>query len=99
MTSEKVVYELPYPGILPDNPLYFVKIVRDRIIEFLTRDNIKKAQLYLLFSDKRAASALVLVQNGKNSLAITTLSKGEKYFDQIPLFDQLKKQEFLLHPN
>ncbi len=91
--SDKVVYELPYPGILPDNPLYFVKIVRDRIVEFLTRENIKKAELYLLFSDKRAAAALELAQNGKDELAISTLSKGEKYFSKIPkLLSDSKKQ-------
>ncbi len=82
--NEKVVYDLPYPGILPDHPLYFVKIVRDRTTEFLTRDNVKKAQLYLLYSDKRAAMAMALAKKGKNQLAITSFSKGEKYFAKIP---------------
>lgn len=91
--SQKVVYDLPYPGLLSDSPLYFVKITRDRITEFLTRDNLKKAQLYLLYSDKRAAMAVALAQKGKNSQAIDALSKAEKYFLKIaPLLKEAKKQ-------
>ncbi|MCL4363764.1 DUF5667 domain-containing protein [Patescibacteria group bacterium] len=82
--QEKVVYDLPYPGILPDNPLYFLKIIRDRITEFLTRDNLKKAQLYLLYSDKRVAMAMALAKKGKNQEALSTFSKAEKYFVKIP---------------
>lgn len=80
--SEK--YELPYPGILPDHPFYFVKAIRDRILDITARDNIKKAQLRLLLSDKRLAMAQALAKKGKNKLAIDTLSKGEKYFLSIP---------------
>lgn len=61
-TQEKVVYNLPYPGILPDNPLYFIKAIRDQFLILGTRDNIKKAQLYLLYSDKRFAMAISLVK-------------------------------------
>jgi len=82
--QEKIVYDLPYPGILPDHPLYFLKIIRDKTTEFLTRDNVKKAQIYLLNSDKRVAMAIALSKKGKNQLAITTFSKGEKYFEKIP---------------
>lgn len=82
--QEKVIYNLPYPGILPDHPLYFLKIIRDRSTEFLTRDTIKKTQLYLLYSDKRVAMAIALSKKGKSQLAITSFSKGEKYFAKIP---------------
>jgi len=91
--QEKVVYNLPYPGISSDHPLYFIKIVRDRITEFLTRDQVKKAQLYLLYSDKRAAMAMNLAQKGKNKPAIEAMSKAEKYFLKIaPLLRTAKKQ-------
>lgn len=82
--TEKAVYELPYPGILPDHPLYFFKVARDRIWAFSTRDNLKKAELYILFSDKRVKMAQKLTDKGKMDLAITTMSKGEKYFLKIP---------------
>lgn len=91
--QEKVIYNLPYPGLLPDSPLYAVKIIRDRITDFLTRDNLKKAELYLLYSDKRASMSLALALKGKNQLAIDTFIKGEKYFIKIPnLLRSAKKQ-------
>ncbi|VVA43276.1 conserved hypothetical protein [Candidatus Roizmanbacteria bacterium] len=91
--QEKVIYNLPYPGLLPDSPLYATKIIRDRITDFLTRDNLKKAELYLLNSDKRASMSLALALKGKNQLAIDTFVKGEKYFIKIPeLLRSAKKQ-------
>jgi hypothetical protein len=91
--QEKIAYNLPYPGLLPDSPLYPVKMIRDQITDFLTRDNYKKAQLYLLYSDKRVAMSLALAQKGKNQLVIDTFSKGEKYFLKIPeLLESAKKQ-------
>ncbi|MBI2641136.1 hypothetical protein HYW87_00895 [Candidatus Roizmanbacteria bacterium] len=93
VNQEKVVYTLPYPGILPDHPLYAVKIIRDRILDVMTRDTMKKAQLYLLLSDKRAAMVPFLIQKGKDKLAVGTLDEGEKYFSQIPrLVETSKKQ-------
>ena len=91
--QEKVAYNLPYPGLLPDSPLYLAKIVRDRITDFLTRDNLKKAELYLLYSDKRIVMSLLLARKGKSQLAIDTFAKGEKYFLKIPnLLKSAKKQ-------
>ncbi len=93
LTQEKVVYNLPYPGITPDNPLYIFKNIRDRLVILLTRDDLKKAQSYLLLSDKRMAMAIVLSKKGKDALAVSTLSKGEKYFIRIPpLLASAKKQ-------
>ncbi|MCS6956509.1 MAG: DUF5667 domain-containing protein [Patescibacteria group bacterium] len=91
--QKKVVYELPYPGILPDHPLYFLKIIRDRINEFLVRDYLKKAQLYLNYSDKRVAMALALAKKGKHQASISAFSKAEKYFEKIIfLLKEAKKQ-------
>jgi hypothetical protein len=42
--NQKIDYDLPYPGLLPDHPLYFIKAGRDKITELITRDNIKKAK-------------------------------------------------------
>lgn len=93
LNQSKVVYELPYPGILPDHPLYLLKAVRDKTLDVFTRDNIKKAELYLLLSDKRTAMAISLVKKGKDKLALTTMSKAEKYFLKIPsLLKASKKQ-------
>lgn len=87
--GKEVVYQLPYPGILPDHPLYFIKGLRDRILDFLTRDSLKKAELYLLYSDKRINMSQDLLKKGKWSLMISTASKGEKY--SLKMVDYLKR--------
>ncbi len=91
--QKDIIYNLPYPGLLPDHPLYIIKISRDKITEFLTRDYLKKTELYLLISDKRAIAGYQLAKKGKTKLAISTFSKGEKYFLKIPqLIKEIKKQ-------
>lgn len=91
-----VEYALPYPGILPDNPLYFLKVARDRILLFLTRDAIKKVQLNLLLSDKRLVMGQLLLETGNVELGIQTITKGEKYLLLSSLgLGELKKQNNL----
>lgn len=77
-------YVLPYPGMLSDNPLYFIKALRDRVIETLTSDPARKADFYLLTADKRLNEGLLLFEKGssKYQLAQTTISKGENYFEK-----------------
>lgn len=77
-----VDYYLAYPGILPDHPLYPLKMVRDKVWLFLTRDQIKRAELLLLFADKRLGAAKALIEGGKQELGLTTLTKAEKYLEQ-----------------
>lgn len=92
---KSVEYELPYPGILPDNPLYFLKAARDRIVGFLISDPLKKAEFNLLQGDKRLNSAVFLFKKGKEkySLALSTASKGENYFEEaIEKAREAKKQ-------
>lgn len=79
-SETKTEYNLPYPGILPDNPLYFLKALRDKIVSVLVSDPLKKAQFNLLTSDKRINASLMLVNKGKGKLAIDTLSKSNNYF-------------------
>jgi hypothetical protein len=91
--ESEVVYPLPYPGILTDHPLYFIKQIRDDILIFTTRDNIKKAQLYLHLSDKHVATALQLAQKGKDDLSQEELMKSEDYFLEVPtLLEESKEQ-------
>lgn len=81
-SSQAVQYDLPYPGILPDNPLHFLKAIRDRIVGILISDPLKKAEFSLLTSDKRINSAMMLVNKGKDKLGVETLSKSNNYFHQ-----------------
>ncbi|MBI4097723.1 MAG: hypothetical protein HY426_01670 [Candidatus Levybacteria bacterium] len=81
-TPVMIDYQLPYPGILPGNPLYSLKMIRDRIMEFLISDPLKKSNFYLLQADKRLASSLMLFEKGEEKLGQTTLSKGQKYLEK-----------------
>lgn len=81
--KKKVEYQLPYPGLLPDSPLYFLKAVRDAVIDFLISDPLKKADFYLLQADKRVNAGFYLVETKNNyELAESTISKGENYFEK-----------------
>lgn len=91
--SKKISYDLPYAGMLPDNPLFFLKNMRDKILEFATRDQLKKARLYLLFADKRIRMAIELSEKSKWELAITSVVEAENYFSKVyPLLVAAQKQ-------
>lgn len=78
----KSTYYLVYPGTLPDHPLYKLKMLRDQIWLGVTTDRIKKTELLLLFADKRIGAGEVLVNGNKIDLGLSTLTKGEKYFER-----------------
>lgn len=80
-TPQLSSYLLPYPGILPNSSFYFLKTARDRIISFLISDPTKKADFDILQADKRLNAAVFLFNLGNQSLAETTIAKGENYFD------------------
>ncbi len=92
-----VQYDLPYPGILPDNPLYVLKVIRDKFIIFLISDPIKKSQLELLQADKRLNAAVLLHNEHKQNdiLVISTASKAENYFNEAIDTASLAKSEGL----
>lgn len=77
-----IEYVLPYSGkINPDSPLWYPKVVRDKVWYALTFNAQKKTELNLLFADKRLNSAVELFKNNKPDLGITTLTKAEKYLE------------------
>ena len=93
--NKDIEYTLPYPGLLPDSPLYFLKTARDKIVSFLISDPLKKAEFNLLAADKRLNSGIFLFNKGKEKykLAISTVSKGENYFeDAIAKAGEAKKK-------
>lgn len=95
ITVTKPPYELPYPGLLPDSPLYVLKVARDKIVSFLITDPLEKARFDIAVSDKRLNSALYLLKEGKGKeeLALSTISKGENYLEEaIAKTEEAKKQ-------
>lgn len=78
-------YLLPYPGILPDSPLYGFKTLRDKIVSTMIGDPLKKAEFDLLQADKRIGAALLLLKTGnkeKQLVAMSTISKGQNYYEE-----------------
>lgn len=78
----QIDYVLAYPGkINPDNPLWYLKAARDRVWHTITFNPDKKAEIYLLFADKRLNSSIELFKNNKPDLGLITLTKAEKYLE------------------
>jgi len=94
-TGEEADYFLAYPGILPDHPLYPIKVLRDQIWLFLSSGSKAKAEKQLLFADKRIAAALQLMEKEKAQLAIETSLKAEYYLlSASETLFSLEKEEF-----
>lgn len=101
--SAAIKYDLAYPGILPDNPLYKLKVLRDKIIVQTIMDPEKKVNFYLLQTDKGILASAMLVDQNKINLAKETLLKAEnnytiltfelKKFDKKPNAQLFKKLE------
>lgn len=89
-------YTMPFPGILPDHPLYQIKLFRDKILLSFTRDPIKKVNLQLLMSDKQVIMGGLLWEKGKADLAVDTFTKSEKGLLTVVMsLVELKKTSFL----
>jgi len=82
----EIEYFFPYPGrILPDNSFYFLKALRDKFWFLLVANPNKKAEILLLFADKRLVSSRILFEKGKPNIAFSTLTKAEKYLEEASL--------------
>lgn len=91
--AEAAQYELPYPGLLPGNPLYTLKVLRDHVVGFMVSGALKKAQFNLLQADKRLNAGVLLARDKKYALAEETISKAENYFEEaIRELHQAKQQ-------
>ena len=97
--SSSVNYDLTYPGILPDNPLYFLKMAKDNLLSFFIGKPIEKATFILLQSDKQiSASKLLLSQNKDTSLIHETTVNSQNYFQAaIDTTVDAKKQGYDIH--
>lgn len=85
----KIDYSLAYPGkILPDNFFWPLKALRDKVWLLITTDDLKKVELRILFADKRVGGAEILVNAGKNEVALSTLTKAEKYLEEASLTEE-----------
>ncbi len=85
----EVLYIMPYCGrILPDSPIWPLKALRDRLWMLVTTNNMRKAELSLLFADKRLMSSYELFKLNKPQIALTTLTKAEKYLEEASIIEK-----------
>lgn len=92
IAPQKVSYELPFPGILPDSPLYIFKVLRDGAVKLVINNDMTRARFYLLNAEKRMFAAKLLVDKHKDDLAVTTFSKSNNYlFDALFALKNFKK--------
>lgn len=75
-----VKYDLAYPGILPDHPLYKLKVLRDKVSASLISDPRKKIDFYLLQADKGILATAMLIDQNKIELAESSVLKAEHNF-------------------
>lgn len=79
----EIDYFLAFPGkVLPDHPLWPVKALRDKVWLLITTNTSRKAELNLLFADKRVAMSKILFEREKPEIGYSTLTKAEKYLEE-----------------
>ena len=92
----EIMYVMPFPGrILPDSPFWPVKALRDKVWMGVTTNPMRKAELSLLFADKRLMASYELFKLNKPQLALTTLTKAEKYLEAGSVIEKNERQKGL----
>ncbi len=78
-----VDYSLAWPGILPDNRLYKLKVLRNKIIYRMIINPVKKVEFDLLMADKTIYATKLLTDKREIALAKDTALKGENYYSML----------------
>ncbi len=82
-SDEQVVnYNLPSPGILPTNPFYGFKRIRDYFWILFTRESIARGKLELMMADKKLSEANALIPDGKVRHGYESLDDSLRYLDE-----------------
>lgn len=93
-TDYNIDHSFAYPGkILPDSFFWPLKALRDKIWLMVTTDQLKKVELKVLFADKRLGGAVKLIEENKNEIALSTLTKAEKYLEEASLTEEKLRLE------
>lgn len=81
--QSKNTYIFPWPGMLPDEKLYKLKVARNKVVEKLIINPVKKVEFDLLMADKLIYSSMLLMEKGKIELAKDAALKGENYYSML----------------
>jgi hypothetical protein len=74
--ESSVEYQLPYPGILADSPLYVVKRLRNAYLIWSAKDSYAKSVEYLEQSDKKLAMSRPLLAKGKLKMSVEMVDQS-----------------------
>ena len=92
----EIMYVMPFPGrILPDSPFWPIKALRDKLWMGVTTNPMRKAELSLLFADKRLMASYELFRINKPLLALSTLTKAGKYLEEGGVIEKNERQRGL----
>jgi hypothetical protein len=76
-------YKLAFPGkILPGSVFWPLKAIRDKFWYYFASGHLKRAELALLFSDKRLAAGEEVFKSGNVDLSVSVFDKAEKYLEK-----------------
>lgn len=70
-------------GLLPDNPLYFLKTFRERLGFFFVFDPLRKEELRLRLAEERVAEYQGLVRKGKIRQALASLAQQQVLLNEV----------------
>ena len=84
-----VEYVLPFPGILPDHPLFIIKHFRDQLLFLLITHPVRRVEFAQLQADKYLQMGMYLFNQDKQSKSLKTLTQGAEYLKSVD--NQLRK--------
>jgi len=91
VNNEKVIYTLPEIGsITPDNPLFFLKQIRDGVLLALPQDTHARLKTLIQLSDKYTVYAEKLARLSKSQRAAQSFQTAMGY--QTNMIDILKEE-------
>lgn len=91
VNNEKVIYTLPDIGsIAPDNPLFFLKQIRDGVLLALPQDTDARIKTLIQLSDKYTVYAEKLARLSKSQRAAQSFHTAMSY--QSTMIDLLKEE-------
>ena len=76
-------YAFPSPGMTPDNKLYKLKVLRNKIAGKMIIGYVKKVEFDLLMADKTIYASKLLMEKGNVALSKETALKGENYYSML----------------
>lgn len=88
-------YRLPESRILSNNPIYFLKKIRDNLWIQLSRSPIDKSRITLLVADKKISETITLYKkNTNNKLLKKNIDEATKKLELVQkIIDQLNQKD------